>query len=33
MKIKFNLGKLKVKFEINKDKCKLISGLIIKLFL
>ncbi len=33
MKIKFNAGKLKVDFEINKGKCKVISGLIIKNFL
>lgn len=33
MKIKFNVGKLKVDFEINKDTCKVISELIIKFFL
>ncbi len=33
MKIKFSIGKLKVDFMINKDTCKVIGELIIKMFL
>lgn len=32
MKLKFNIGKMKVDFEINKDTFKTIIDLVIKLF-